>query len=471
MSEMEGHLRTFVRSRGKAREFWNILLHVSQWGYTVSSGTSGQGEQEQTDCEDDDEARAEFDDLIAEKLAEGFVEATNEPWHGGFDSKLRGTFEQALAEDFDDLATHRAYADHLMELGDPRGEFISVQLALEDEAVAGADRKERHRREQALLDRHARAWLGPLAAFWVDRMDTTDWMDDPGYPPNDYGWRRGWVHSLSFNGCSPHVVEAVRRSLPRLRCLRELRLLGGRYDEDRHSFYELSGGQFFGNVRLFQVGEVGTQNYSYGVISSGDFFRKGKMPRLEELHLYNGDTPFKENFPHLRKLTAHHGRGVYDLKGLAANKSLTNLTHLACWPRGQSNEEPWQRNPDGGWAYITRTQARALFRSPNLPRLQHLQLRNSDIGDEGIRDLIKSGLLGRLKSLDLLGGCVTDVGAGLLAACPDLRNLEALDLSQNMLTQDGLAALTATGVALTANHQFGPEALETRAYLFSGDCE
>jgi uncharacterized protein (TIGR02996 family) len=45
---------------------------------------------------------------------------------------LREALEAALVENPDDLAAHRAYADHLMELGDPRGEFIQVQLALED---------------------------------------------------------------------------------------------------------------------------------------------------------------------------------------------------------------------------------------------------------------------------------------------------------------------------------------------------
>src|SRR5581483_12257097 len=45
---------------------------------------------------------------------------------------LRQAMEQSLAANPDDLATHMAYADHLVELGDPRGEFIQVQLALED---------------------------------------------------------------------------------------------------------------------------------------------------------------------------------------------------------------------------------------------------------------------------------------------------------------------------------------------------
>ncbi len=45
---------------------------------------------------------------------------------------MREAFEQAIREGPDDLASHAACADWLQEQGDPRGEFIRVQLALED---------------------------------------------------------------------------------------------------------------------------------------------------------------------------------------------------------------------------------------------------------------------------------------------------------------------------------------------------
>src|SRR4051794_22477046 len=113
-------LRTFVRDRGRKRAFWHVLLHVLYAGYTVSSGTSGPGEQQVVERDSEEAARAEVERLVAEKLTEGYVETTAEPLHGGFDSPLRQALEQALAEGPDDLATHAAYADHLGELGDPR---------------------------------------------------------------------------------------------------------------------------------------------------------------------------------------------------------------------------------------------------------------------------------------------------------------------------------------------------------------
>ena len=54
-------------------------------------------------------------------------------------SSLRAALEDAIAANPDDRAAHSAYADLLTEEGDPRGEFIAVQLALEDESLPPAE--------------------------------------------------------------------------------------------------------------------------------------------------------------------------------------------------------------------------------------------------------------------------------------------------------------------------------------------
>ena len=61
--------------------------------------------------------------------------------------KLREALEAALVENPDDIAAHMAYADLLSDAGDPRGEFIQVQLALEDEACKGEARRRLQQRE------------------------------------------------------------------------------------------------------------------------------------------------------------------------------------------------------------------------------------------------------------------------------------------------------------------------------------
>src|SRR5262245_10052283 len=102
-----------------------------------------------TDFDDERKAKAECNRLVAEKLAEGYVETTDLPLCGPYDSPTRRALEDALAEDPDDLAAHMACADHLMELGDPRGEFIQTQIALEDGSLSTDRRRALRRRERA----------------------------------------------------------------------------------------------------------------------------------------------------------------------------------------------------------------------------------------------------------------------------------------------------------------------------------
>lgn len=85
---------------------------------------------------------------------------------------MKQAMEAALFAEPNDEATHRAYADWLQEHGDAsdqaRGEFIRVQLALEDDTLAPSQRESLGRREQQLLDAHQREWLGELAPFLLE---------------------------------------------------------------------------------------------------------------------------------------------------------------------------------------------------------------------------------------------------------------------------------------------------------------
>ncbi|MGC4120087.1 MAG: TIGR02996 domain-containing protein [Myxococcales bacterium] len=63
-----------------------------------------------------------------------------------------------IYEDPADDARRAVYADWASEQGDPRGEFISLQLARE----RGTPSPEALKRERALLNKHGKAWLGQL---------------------------------------------------------------------------------------------------------------------------------------------------------------------------------------------------------------------------------------------------------------------------------------------------------------------
>ena len=81
----------------------------------------------------------------------------------------REMLEAAIAADFDDLAAHAAYADLLAEEGDPRGEYIQLQLALENKDQSPRLLAEWRDRANRLYRAHERDWLGTLAPFLLGR--------------------------------------------------------------------------------------------------------------------------------------------------------------------------------------------------------------------------------------------------------------------------------------------------------------
>jgi hypothetical protein len=362
-----------------------------------------------------------------------------------------------------------AYADHLSELGDPRGELIQVQLKLEDESLSTQQRNALRRREQSLLKKHERTWLGPMAGYWIDKMDEVATPFNH-YEKQELRWRRGWVESLVFHDGSPESAEAAVRRRSLLRLLRDLYLEHCYRDVVDGGPEALLRGLPLSNVRRFRVGkDPGSRSGEcyYGTRTNLEDYL-GRMPHLEELGLFAREMPMRRLFarpmPTLKVLKVYHGWEVYPLERLAANRGLKNLIHLACWPRGKSNDHD-------GEVYITLKGLTALVRSTNLPSLQHLQLCLTEVGDRGMNVLVESGILKRLKTLNLHGGTVTDKGALALATCPDLRNLEQLALSENYLTSAGIEALRATGVNLSVDRQFDDSERAEHPHLFDGDSE
>src|SRR5262249_2368564 len=121
--------RTFEYVEGASTRFWNIELAGPRT--IVSFGrVGGKGQTRERRFADEAAANRECEKLVREKLRKGYKETTP------VSSPLREALEEAIFESPDDVASHAAYADYLQEQGDPRGEFIQVQLALEDEKLA-----------------------------------------------------------------------------------------------------------------------------------------------------------------------------------------------------------------------------------------------------------------------------------------------------------------------------------------------
>jgi uncharacterized protein (TIGR02996 family) len=391
---------------------------------------------------------------------------------------LRQALESALGENPDDLAAHRAYADLLAEEGEPRGEFIQTQLALEDESLPAEERQRLQQREAELLQIHERDWLGGLAPFLFEEK-TTDWRRREN-KVNRWRWARGWVEDLYLWSLRLPSARALVR-FPATRLLRRLHIELSGYD--RHyqteptdsipegseypNLYPLRHASFLPCLRSFQLGA--TVDFEYetynarGTIGEGAPELIGHMERLEELYLLAHDLDLDSlfalpNLTQLRVLQVYHHHDVYPLAKLAANPALQSLTTLRLHPAHNNKDESW----------LPRAEVAALLRSPNLPSLAALHLHASDLGDEGCRDIVDSGILKRLQVLDLRHGCIRDEGARTLAACPDVKRLELLSLANNELTEAGQEVLRGLGIPVRCDYQHDEGNYE---YLYSGDME
>jgi uncharacterized protein (TIGR02996 family) len=434
----------------------------------------------------------------------------------------RAALEAALAENPDDLATHMAYADHLAEQGDPRGEFIQVQLALEDPTRKAAERKKLQQRERQLLDAHEREWLGELAPLllgtgeeqralfaaemhpqYADRLEyTTQGMHFR------HSWARGWLDRFE---CGTITVEMARKlgRAPVARLLRVLVCQGDevaavfRYqpgpdiptgDPERYFSFRpcevLANHPVVRNLRVFRYGqEVDPEEDTYQAGTQYDRLAPlvASMPRLEELyifgHIYMDDEMWQDmhailslpTLANLRIYQHYHGT-TYALESLVSNPALGQLTHLLIFPHSFSRTfdpahlgtNDWIEGREG--PALHRDNVRAVLTSPHLRSLTHLQLRCCSGGDAMVQDIASSGILNRLEVLDLRHGLITDQGAKSLAQCPETRNLELLDLVNNRLTAAGIAELQSAGIRFRAERQQG-EPYRDETVLYLGDSE
>jgi uncharacterized protein (TIGR02996 family) len=397
-------------------------------------------------------------------------------------SELRAALEQAIAADPDDLAAHAAYADLLVEEGDPRGEFIQVQLALEAPSCKGKHRKTLQQREQEVLDAHQADWLGPLAPAVLDRRAGN--YQRSSQPAARVTWARGWLESLYLWWLE---IESARTLVgcPAARILRKLDLHHVQWyeegeaadeirpednippDEDFTALYGLVNAPFLPHLRWLRVGEevdFDDDTYNSEAFGQGLVEVLQRTAALEELYVLAKGTDLDRlfdlrNLTRLRTLLVYHHTDPYPLEVLAANPALPRLETLRLHPAS---------NPDDDEAFLGRDAVTALLLSRHFPALRNLHLHASDLGDPGCVEIVKSGILKRLKVLDLRHGCIGDEGARALARCKDVRRLELLSLADNELTEAGCELLRGLGINVRLDNQHDPG---SNQYLWSGDME
>jgi uncharacterized protein (TIGR02996 family) len=347
---------------------------------------------------------------------------------------MREAFERAIVEAPDELSNHAAYADWLDEQGDPRGELIRVQLALEREGLALEQRSQLRVREKELLEAHQHDWLGGLAPFLLG----------PNASSGTFSFARGWLDELAVR-LEPGLATALAKA-PEARLLRALRIL----ETERGALQPLTASPHLGNVRLFQLGHEDEHGAVRGALGDELAALVQRFPRIEELSLHSYARFPEELFSsgslsNLRSLVVR-GYCLDACEALANNPALRRLVRLSLdlggW--GQSYELPFEG-------------CRALFRCRHLRRLTHLRLHRCENGDRLCRIVVRSPLLPRLMELGLISSRITIRGARVLAACEELSSLDLLDLSGNCLGRRGLNVLEAAGVNYQADDQVRPD--------------
>ena len=98
---------------------------------------------------------------------------------------MLAALEHAVYSNLDDDGPRAVLADALIEAGDPRGELIQLQLL-------GTRTAPQRAREQALLTRHAKTWLGPLLRV----LET-------------YRFERGFLAVVAIRQRKPKAVAAL----------------------------------------------------------------------------------------------------------------------------------------------------------------------------------------------------------------------------------------------------------------------
>jgi uncharacterized protein (TIGR02996 family) len=239
--------------------------------------------------------------------------------------------EADLIQNPDDLATHMAYGDYLAEQGDPRGELIQVQLALEDEARTSTDRQELLKREDQLFQKHWHMFIGPLKEFIQNRHSLL----------NVVTFRRGWIDTLRIGVLSDGLAQALVNT-PALRLLRSLRLL----DVVEHSSTGESGGlqaletlraaPWLAQLRSLALGDLegdgGFRSFPYPEALT---YLGPRVPHLQELHLNVVGVVhslLNLRLPHLRLLRLERARISDDqLPEFIRSGLLDSLRHLQIW--------------------------------------------------------------------------------------------------------------------------------------------
>jgi uncharacterized protein (TIGR02996 family) len=319
-------------------------------------------------------------------------------------------FLQAILENPDDDPLRLIYADWLEERGDPRGEFIRVQMALTAPNLDAMRSRDLLLREMELRAKHEAEWLGPL------RQHLKGWTFRRGFLDEvDMDTRAFLEHAPALFHAAPvrclrarNTGRLVRKlaNCPLLARLRQLSFAGGLGSGcalGEHGLEVLARSPHLHSLRVLVLPEYTVDLEGVRALAAA--------PALAGLvHLRLSDNSF----------------GDLGLQAILASPHFGNLRHLYVEGCGISN-----------------TGMDSLARSGLISQLETLALRHNDnIDNLGVRSLTRCRRLGSLRRLWLGGLPINGVAIDALAQSKQLTSLVELDLSHTHVGDSGAEALT-----------------------------
>lgn len=328
--------------------------------------------------------------------------------------------EASIEADPDSADAYLVYADWLQTQKDPRGELIVLQHA--NKAAA-----------KRLLDTHAEAFFGTLANL-RELLVPAKGHVLLGMPTT---WRWGYLQAVFLGNQEDFddiLIDDVLADLldhPSARFLRELTLGINTFADNTYAgAAKVIGKRRLPTLRKLVIGDFVSEEMELNWTDMGNIEPLYKaVPNLESLTLRSGTMKLgKLVLPKLRELRI--------LTGGLDKKSLAAITGQK-WPYLEIlNIQLGDENAPG----IKLADLSPIFAGTHFPKLTHLGLGNCDFEDAIAAELARSKIAARIEHLDLSEGTLGDEGA-LALATGKWPRLKSIDVHASWLTKQGIAAL------------------------------
>lgn len=364
-------------------------------------------------------------------------------------------FLDQILTDPDDDRPRMVYADWLLASGDPRGELISLQCALARHAATGEDvgpLAPLELRERTLLKTYGKSWT-------IDAETRLKYW-------GEFGFRRGFIETLTFNGGYHDTYAKVREAAPLLRALAVAGLDELAASPALEGIEELSIRAGFPKLRELEalaksphIAKLRRLGFVYANPSQRELWQFVALPlQLDELSMGFYGEPFYGRLmleqlaktPHRRSLRTLRIRWLRRLSIIRElGNALPNLETLQLENADLSADDihaiarafPKLVTLDIGdndQRVATLDLARLLA---DAPALRRLRLSRLGLTDAHVAALAATPDAARLVQLDLSSNGLANAGALALAASPHLAPLRRLHLAANALGHDGKQAI------------------------------